>query len=54
MPVINGWNCDPLRIKSGIKVPDDFVYSSETNPEWMTREELIVWLEDNQQKIGQI
>jgi len=53
LPTINSWDDDPLRIKKGKKVPEDFVYNSGTNTEWMTREELEAWLENNQEKMVQ-
>jgi len=51
LPTINEWAEDPLRIKNGKKVPVDFIYNSATNTEWMTREELQIWLENNQQMV---
>lgn len=35
------------RIKSGIKVPDNFCYSSDNNDDWMSIETLQSWLSDN-------
>ena len=54
LPVINGWGDDPLRIKDGKRVSSGFTYNSATNKEWMTRQELQVWLKANQQKLGKI
>jgi len=54
LPSIHGWDLDPLRIKHGIKVADDFVYSSDSNSDWMSREQLMVWLEDNRQTVGRV
>ena len=54
LPVINGWGDDPLRIKDGKSVSSGFTYNSATNEEWMTRQELQVWLKANQQKLGKI
>ncbi|MDA9868432.1 UDP-N-acetylglucosamine 4,6-dehydratase (inverting) [Gammaproteobacteria bacterium] len=51
LPSINGWADDPNRIKDGIKVPDDFIYDSASNPEWMSPEDLHQWLEKNKDKI---
>ena len=31
LPIINDWSLDKLRIKDGIKVPEDFIYDSGTN-----------------------
>ena len=47
LPVINDWSVDPLRIKSGKKVSSGFTYNSETNEDWMTVDELQVWLATN-------
>jgi len=54
LPVLHSWNHDPKRIKDGKKVQDGFEYNSETNSEWMTRDELKDWLKVNKQKIGKI
>ena len=54
LPVINGWGDDPLRIKDGKSVSSGFTYNSATNEEWMTSQELQVWLKANQQKLGKI
>ena len=40
LPTIDNWHQDPLRIKDGVKVADDFVYSSGNNEEWMTIDQL--------------
>ena len=34
------------------KVPEGFEYNSETNKDWMTAEELLQWLKNNQHKLG--
>ena len=47
LPIINGWNLDRDRIKNGIKVPDDFTYSSDINEEWMSIDQLQNWLKEN-------
>ncbi len=52
LPIINGWSKDKDRIKNGKLVKPDFVYSSETNKDWMTNAELINWLDINKHKIG--
>lgn len=54
LPSINHW-CDcPKRIKDGVKVPEGFVYASDTNSEWMSRAELHTWIEANKDQIGSI
>lgn len=52
LPVINNWDSDPNRIKNGIKVSPGFVYASDSNSEWMSKEELAIWIENNMDKIG--
>ena len=48
LPVIHGASKDKKRIGEGNPVGDDFVYSSDSNTEWMTREELTTWLSANE------
>lgn len=50
LPTIHQWSKDPLRIKDGKRVPDDFIYSSDTNTDWMEVNELKDWIEKNQLK----
>ena len=45
LPSINFWNLDKERIKDGIRVSEDFKYSSEINSEWMSVEFLKQWIE---------
>ncbi|RGP41833.1 UDP-N-acetylglucosamine 4,6-dehydratase (inverting) [Altererythrobacter insulae] len=52
LPTINEWAASEERIKNGKKVPDGFVYSSETNDDWMTHDELAHWIESNSDKLG--
>jgi UDP-N-acetylglucosamine 4,6-dehydratase (inverting) len=54
LPQIHEWSKDPLRIKKGKLVPGDFTYSSDTNKEWMSTEELRVWIKSNKTKMGLI
>jgi FlaA1/EpsC-like NDP-sugar epimerase len=54
LPAIHDWSRDPVRIKDGCKVADDFVYASNTNGQWMTVGELQAWIAANRTKIGQI
>ena len=42
------------RIKDGRKVDDGFIYASDTNTEWMSKETLNAWISANQDKIGAI
>jgi UDP-N-acetylglucosamine 4,6-dehydratase len=54
LPMINSWSKDPLRINGGTKVEDGFVYSSDNNTDWMTINDLRLWIENNKEKIGKI
>ena len=54
LPQINNWGKDSSRIKDGIKVPEDFIYSSDNNQEWMTKDELKAWIDNNHHNIGKI
>ena len=54
LPQIHDWHLDSMRIKDGEKVPDGFVYSSDTNTDWMSDKTLQIWLEENREKIGKI
>jgi UDP-N-acetylglucosamine 4,6-dehydratase len=51
VPVINSWG-NESRVKNGRKVPADFVYASDTNPEWISVETLRVWIEANRTAMG--
>ncbi|NNJ73051.1 MAG: UDP-N-acetylglucosamine 4,6-dehydratase (inverting) [Enterobacterales bacterium] len=54
LPQINNWDQDSNRIKDGVKVAEDFVYSSDNNSDWMTPDELRNWLDSNQEQIGSL
>jgi len=54
LPSINDWSKDEARIGDGTRVPEDFVYSSDNNKEWMKISELQQWIEKNKDKIGNI
>ena len=47
LPAIHDWNKDPVRIKDGVKVDKDFIYTSENNTWWMSKEELNKWIHEN-------
>ena len=52
LPSINSWGGDSARVGKGVKVGQDFLYSSNNNPEWMTIEALQEWIKQNRNKIG--
>lgn len=54
LPQINDWAYDVGRIKGGVKVPEGFVYSSDTNPVWMKHAELKDWIDQNAHLIGKV
>jgi FlaA1/EpsC-like NDP-sugar epimerase len=52
LPSINDWASDTERIKDGVKVGSDFLYTSDNNLKWMEISELKDWIEKNRNKIG--
>jgi UDP-N-acetylglucosamine 4,6-dehydratase len=54
LPQINCWADDQERIKDGLKVPEGFVYASDSNPSWMSEVDLQAWIEANTHSIGKI
>jgi len=54
LPQINGWADDAKRIKDGVKVPEGFVYVSDSNPSWMSDAHLQAWIDSNANSIGKI
>jgi len=54
LPQINNWGEDANRIKDGVKVPEGFVYESDSNDVWMNDAELQAWITANKESIGKI
>jgi UDP-N-acetylglucosamine 4,6-dehydratase len=54
LPSIYNWDADVNRVKNGVIVSSDFMYSSDGNKEWMTIESLRAWVDQNLNKIGSI
>lgn len=52
LPAIHNWGTDPARINDGVKVPPDFVYSSDNNTEWMSVDDLREWIARNRSWLG--
>lgn len=50
LPAIYDWRHSSERIGSGKKCPDGFIYSSDNNKEWMTKKELMEWIEKEYSK----
>jgi UDP-N-acetylglucosamine 4,6-dehydratase len=51
LPAINHWSSSSEQIGIGKLVSPNFVYASDTNTEWMSREQVSSWLDVNQQWI---
>lgn len=51
LPAIHNWNADPRRIGDGKPVGPDFLYSSDNNKEWLSKEELSHWIDQNLTKL---
>ena len=47
LPTLNQWNKDSDRIKDGKQVIKGFSYTSDTNTDWLKKEDLIKWIEHN-------
>ena len=54
LPAINNWNNDKQRIKSGKLVDQSFSYSSDLNTEWMSKSDLLDWINLNKKYIGNL
>ena len=52
LPSIHLWSEDTYRIKNGSKVKNDFTYTSDTNSQWMTIDQLRSWIKNNYNYIG--
>ena len=54
LPQINDWHESQARIKGGVKVSEDFIYTSGANSQWMTDQHLREWINKNAGKIGAV
>lgn len=52
LPVINDWLPLEERIKDGVKVAEGFIYSSNNNQDWMSKEQLLNWIKLNKNELG--
>ena len=52
LPLINNSHKDESRIKDGIKVKEGFSYDSLNNEDWMSKEELLNWIQKNHPEIN--
>jgi UDP-N-acetylglucosamine 4,6-dehydratase (inverting) len=53
MPAINR-SGNETRVKGGRKVPEGYVYASDTNTEWMSIDMLKAWIESNRAYLGKL
>jgi UDP-N-acetylglucosamine 4,6-dehydratase (inverting) len=51
LPMIHQWSSDYTRIKDGRKVRSDFQYTSDRNQDWMSVEQLRLWIDENRDKL---
>ena len=54
LPQLHEWHTSSDRIKEGVKVGDGFHYSSDSNNNWMTAEQVLNWVTSNYQDLGTI
>lgn len=54
LPQICEWTSADTMIKGGVRVPENFSYTSDNNSEWMTVSQLREWIRQNKLKIGNI
>ena len=52
LPLINNSHKDKNRIKDGIKVKEGFSYDSLNNEDWMSKDELLNWIQKNHPEIN--
>ena len=54
LPAIHNWSSEEARINGGRKVDQSFIYTSDSNREWMSVDQLRAWIDANRTKIGAI
>ena len=52
LPAIYNWHKEQSRIKDGIKVREEFSYTSNKNSNWMTKKQLMKWVGQNRDQMG--
>ena len=50
-PAIHSWSSDRNIFKGGIAVPEDFIYTSDKNSEWMSPSDLQLWLNSHANRL---
>jgi len=54
LPMIHNWSEDPARVGNGSRVAENFTYSSQTNSDWLSIDQLRSWIALNECIIGSI
>ena len=54
LPAIADWGASKDRVKSGNLVPENFIYSSDSNTDWMSVRELQNWIKANKNSFTKI
>lgn len=54
LPMIHDWASDPKRVKDGVRVAPDFVYTSDNNQDWMPVKVLQDWIAAHKSKIATV
>jgi len=52
LPAIHNWSSDPARVGAGTKVREGFTYCSDNNTDWMSVEDLGLWIQRNRERIA--
>ena len=52
LPMIHNWSNDKTRIRNGVKVSENFTYTSDNNHDWMSVETLREWIEAKRGQMG--
>jgi len=54
LSAIYNWSADSSRINRGVRVGENYMYTSDKNPQWMPVEKLHAWINAHRSKIGAI
>ena len=47
LPDLNNWSKEPRFVKGGRKVSEGFSYTSDNNADWMSKDDLELWIKSN-------
>ena len=54
LPAIHNWSADASRSNGGVRVAENFMYTSDNNEEWMSLDQLRAWIDANRNRVGKI